>query len=149
LRWACFSTAVSLLFVLAPPAFAQQADGGHRGYPPITKFTNLQVFPKDIPPPDLIKQMRQFSADLGVHCGFCHEGNEEARQMNFPADGKPEKKTARVMIAMTAEINAKYLAMLPAGDAKASCYTCHRGHSKPEAQPPAPAPGAAPAAPAQ
>jgi hypothetical protein len=151
LRWASWSMAFSIGFFAASSAFAQQPAGNA----PPQKFTNLQVFPQDIPRADLIKQMRQFTVDLGVSCTFCHEENAQTHRPDFPADTKPEKKTARVMIAMTETINTKYLATLPVGDAKASCYTCHRGHSEPEAQPPAPpepargAPGGAPAAPPQ
>jgi Photosynthetic reaction centre cytochrome C subunit len=100
-------------------AVAQQPGG---------QFTNLQVLPKDIAAPDLMKLMAQYNQELGVQCSFCHDGN-------FAADSKPEKKIARIMISMTTDINTKYLATLPEGGAKASCYTCHRGHPEPEAPP--------------
>lgn len=51
-------------------------------------------------------------------------------QMDFPADGKRQKETARVMIAMTRDINARLAASIkkPAGDVtKVQCATCHRG----------------------
>jgi hypothetical protein len=150
LRWASLSMAFSVVFFVTCSALAQQPAGNA---PPL-KFTNLQVFPKDIPSADLLKQMRQFTVDLGVRCTFCHAENEQTHRPDFAADAKPEKATARIMIAMTETINTKYLATLPIGEAKASCYTCHRGHSEPEAQPPAPAepargaaPGGAPATP--
>lgn len=138
-----FSTviAASLLFSAAcvraqsaPPAAPPPM---HRELP---KPTNLQVLPKDIAPADLIAIMRQFTGDLGVHCGFCHEENAQTHRPDFASDAKPEKAAARVMIRMTNDINGKYLTELPDHGAmqKVSCGTCHRGQSTPAAFVPAP-----------
>ncbi len=40
---------------------------------------------------------------------FCHEVDETTHHANFAADSKPDKAIARTMIAMTEEINSKYL----------------------------------------
>ena len=125
-----FSTACS---ILGAGALAQQ--GPRRG-PPLEKPTNLQVLPKDISTQDLLKTMHGFTVDLGVRCTFCHAEDPQTHRINFALDTKPEKNTARVMIRMTRAINTQYLATLPGGEAKASCYTCHRGSSMPEMQPP-------------
>lgn len=116
----------------APSAVAQEGPG--RGFQ-IPPPTNLQVLPKDISTQELLKTMRQYAGDLGVRCGFCHATDPETHRPNFALDTKPEKSTARVMIKMTDAINAQYLATLPGGEAKVSCYTCHRGSSMPEARP--------------
>jgi hypothetical protein len=130
-------------WIAAPSAVAQE--GSRRGFqlpPP----TNLQVLPKDISQQDLLKTMQQYSTDLGVRCGFCHATDPQTHRPNFALDTKPEKNTARLMITMTEGINTKYLATLPGGEAKVSCYTCHRGSSMPEERPAAP-PGAGPGRP--
>ncbi|HEY7475817.1 MAG TPA: hypothetical protein VH679_12445 [Vicinamibacterales bacterium] len=41
------------------------------------KFTNLQVFPKDVAGQDLIAAMKQFCFDLGVRCEHCHAGGSD------------------------------------------------------------------------
>ena len=43
----------------------------------------------------------------------------------FEKDDKPEKQTARKMIALVRDANAKI------GAARVSCYTCHRGQQRP------------------
>jgi hypothetical protein len=96
--------------------------------------TNLKVLSKDIQVGDLIGIMLGYEKQLGVECEFCHTKGAP-RRLNFADDSKPEKITARTMIAMTNEINAKYLAKLKAPeqkpDQKVNCGTCHRGHSQP------------------
>lgn len=100
----------------------------------MSKPTNLQVLPKDISMKDLMATMHQFTGALGVHCNFCHEQNAQTHHMDFASDAKPEKAAARVMMRMTADLNAKYLTQLPdqGGMMQVSCGTCHRGHSTPE-----------------
>jgi hypothetical protein len=54
------------------------------------KFTNLQVFPKDISSKELISTMRGFCFSLGVRCEYCHAGkavfgwNASPATMAFP-----------------------------------------------------------------
>lgn len=129
--------ALNTLLFCPLAAFAQQgpAPGGPQG--PM-KFTNLQVLPQDIPPQKLFGLMRQYSQQLGVQCGFCHEIDQQTHRPKFASDAKPEKKTARLMIRMTEAIDQKYLAELPGGQEhkdEVSCWTCHRGHNMPDATP--------------
>jgi hypothetical protein len=77
--------------------------------------------------------MRAFRVALGVQCDTCHVRGD------FASDEKPEKETARMMIAMTREINAKFTD----GKQHVTCFTCHRGAEHPKT-----APDAAPAPPA-
>ena len=102
-------------------AFAQMPD----------RFTNLQVFPKDIPKKELTNIMRRFSFSLGVRCEFCHVQTAD-KKMNFPADDKKEKQTARLMLKMVSEINQNYINKIgkPA-PVEVRCVTCHRGLSQP------------------
>lgn len=106
------------------------------GPPPPPK--NLQVFPKDIPRPQLIANMKLFSQSLGVRCTFCHVGEEG--KLDFPSDGKQEKRTARKMLAMVHRINEQDFGVKDFANVKVTCFTCHRGSTKPVAMPPADAP---------
>ena len=58
--------------------------------------------------------------------------------MDYAADDKRQKLTARVMIAMTNDINARLAAALkkPAADVtRVQCATCHRGVTNPQQLP--------------
>lgn len=90
------------------------------------KFTNLQVFPKDIQKEKLMAIMRNFSFSLGVRCDYCHAETAE-HKMNFAADDKDEKKTARVMLHMVQSINSDYIKKLGSQPVEVRCVTCHRG----------------------
>jgi photosynthetic reaction center cytochrome c subunit len=83
-------------------------------------YKNIQVL-QGIPASQLIPTMRVFSAALGVRCGFCHMDGDQSSDM------KPEKGTARKMVAMMIEINkANFNARQ-----QVTCYTCHNGHNDP------------------
>ena len=99
---------------------------------------NLQVFPKDIPRPQLIANMKLFSQSLGVRCTYCHVGEEG--KLDFPSDAKKEKQTARKMLAMVHRINEQDFGVKDFANVKVTCFTCHRGSTKPIAMPPADAP---------
>jgi hypothetical protein len=117
----------------APPAAPAQPQQQRR---PIPKPTNLQVLPKDIAVTDLIATMRGYAGALGVECEFCHTRDPQTHRPNFASDVNPDKAIARTMIAMTNEINAKYLSQVKDPDATpadktVTCGTCHRGKSMP------------------
>jgi Photosynthetic reaction centre cytochrome C subunit len=95
--------------------------GGARRPPPEPK--NLKVL--KVPPSELMPLMRSFTVALGVKCDNCHV------QGNFAADDKPAKETARMMITMAQEVNAKF----PDGKVHVTCYTCHRGDLEPKTAP--------------
>jgi hypothetical protein len=102
----------------------------------LPKPVNLKVLPKDISPDQLMKTMQGFSGQLGVKCTFCHAMDAATKHPNFASDEKPDKNTARTMISMTNEINAKYLSQIHDPDATeadktVTCGTCHRGHNMP------------------
>ncbi|MGB0123251.1 MAG: c-type cytochrome [Silvibacterium sp.] len=120
----------------APSGQAGQAKAQAQAHHEMPKPTNLQVLAKDISGPDLIATMRGFTKALGVECEFCHAEDPQTQRLNIASDAKPDKKVARTMIAMTAEINAKYLSTVNDPDATpadktVTCGTCHRGHTMP------------------
>jgi hypothetical protein len=71
--------------------------------------------------------MQFMSASLKVKCQYCHTGD-------FASDAKDEKKTAREMIAMQDDINARHFN----GRTVVTCATCHGGRTRPLNFPPTP-----------
>ena len=130
---------VGCLSLISPVLRAQHADGP-AAVPAGKNLTQLQNAPAD----QIGPAMQFISASLGVECTFCHVAGK------MEADDKPAKKTAREMIAMTAEINKTHFGGRP----QMTCYSCHRGATRPVAipavlesdavvKPPMPAPPAA------
>jgi Photosynthetic reaction centre cytochrome C subunit/Tetratricopeptide repeat len=112
------------------PAPAQQP-------PPMT---NLQIYPKDTPRPEIVATMQGFVQALGVQsaggCGYCHVGTAPA--FDFASDTKPAKGVARKMILMSREITAKLpdVTGKPAAEVtRLRCATCHRGLAIPKLLP--------------
>ncbi|MGC2364527.1 MAG: c-type cytochrome [Candidatus Sulfotelmatobacter sp.] len=89
------------------------------------QFKNIQVL-KGIPADQLIPAMQFISASLGVECEFCHV------QGAFQKDDKKAKQIARKMIAMMFAINKDNFA----GHRQVTCYSCHRGSTRPVGMPP-------------
>jgi photosynthetic reaction center cytochrome c subunit len=102
-------------------ALAQHADGPAAA-PVYRNLTQLKSVPAD----QIGPAMQFISSSLGVECTFCHV------QGKMDADDKPAKKTAREMMAMTAEINKTHFGGRP----QMTCYSCHRGATRPVAVPP-------------
>lgn len=98
------------------------------------KFTNLQVLPKDISRADLQSTMRGFAFALNVRCEYCHVEKTGGKKsgLDFAADDKDTKKTARVMLQMVAAINHDYISKVPKTPAiQVQCVTCHHGLTEP------------------
>jgi tetratricopeptide (TPR) repeat protein len=88
------------------------------------------------PPPRTPRPNMQLIAEaLGVKCAYCHvEAPGTAAGLDFKSDANPKKRIARMMIAMTADINASIpvATLKPAGEAMTvHCMTCHRGLADP------------------
>jgi hypothetical protein len=123
---------LSAIVLATSPASAQQK------FPP-DKFVNLQVMPKDAPPGVVIAAMKNFTRGLGVRCDFCHVGEDGMAldTFDFVSDAKPQKNSARMMMRMAAEINQHITKMnpQPVEGQEVSCFTCHRGQTKPKHAP--------------
>ena len=115
-------------------ASAAQAPQQGGGAPP-PPLQNLQVFPKDTPRAQVVTAMQGFSAALGVTCNHCHVFNGPGDPMNdFVGDNKPTKNTARAMMRMVTDMNAKVPEAVgkPADQAaRVTCAMCHRGATTP------------------
>ena len=77
--------------------------------------------------------MNMMRASLGTHCDHCHVIGEE---WDFASDEKPRKKRARDMIQMVMDMNRTQFD----GRSVISCYTCHRGSTRPMNLVPLPTP---------
>ena len=97
------------------------------------KFTNLKVLPKDISRPELQSIMRGFAFALNVRCEYCHveKAGGKKFEMDFAADDKETKKTARVMLEMVGAINRDYISKVSKTPIQVQCVTCHHGLTEP------------------
>lgn len=100
---------VIVLFVLALSANAEQKN--------VKLLTGLTD-------PELQRTMNMIRASMGTHCDYCHVINKE---WDWASDEKPAKRRARKMIQMVMDLNRTSFGGLPI----VSCYTCHRGSTKP------------------
>ena len=82
------------------------------------KYKNIQMF-KGLPADRIESIMFAFKNSLGVECTYCHVKDQ------FEKDDKTTKQTARKMISIVRDSNAKL------GSARVSCFTCHRGQPRP------------------
>ena len=82
------------------------------------KYKNIQMF-KGLPADRIESIMFAFKNSLGVECTYCHIKDQ------FEKDDKTTKQTARKMISLVRDSNAKL------GAARVSCFTCHRGQPRP------------------
>jgi hypothetical protein len=120
----------------------ERGRGGQAQGPP----TNLQVLPKDMPREQVGDLMRNWSAQLGVQCVYCHVQEGPNGRNDRALDDKQTKKTARVMFTMMKNVNDTLTAGVgkqAADVTKVECGTCHRGQAMPkyEAPPALPAGG--------
>jgi len=121
LATALFFTALGLQGQDAPPPPAKKGPMAPK---------NLKVLPQDV---NIRETMGAFRTALGQQCTFCHVAGAGGGMPDFAADDNPKKITARQMIVMVNEINAKF----PDGKVHVACYTCHRGKNIPDMAPPA------------
>ena len=157
---ALIAVAAAAAIVACAPASARAQDARGRGPAPAPR--NLKVLPKDTSQQDVLALMQTFTRGLGVQCTYCHSeqtapllsAEEQAAQaaappvagrgrgrgrggpqIDFASDEKRQKQTARVMLAMTNDINARLAAAIhkPAADiTRVQCATCHRGITNPQ-----------------
>src|SRR4029077_18717873 len=95
------------VFILAVSALVSAQAPARGAAPPPPPLSNLQFFPKDIGRADLIATMQGFNQALGVGCDHCHMFQAGSPTNDLASDAKQTKKTARVMLAMTRDVNAK------------------------------------------
>jgi Photosynthetic reaction centre cytochrome C subunit len=98
---------------------------------------NIQVL-KGLPDSQLFTVMNFIRTSLGVSCAYCHV-NSGGDKWEWEKDDKPTKVIARQMMRMQFAINQgnKDIFGTTGG---VTCYTCHRGQTKPAIMPALPQP---------
>jgi len=81
---------------------------------------------KELTVDDFISSMGVISAALGYDCADCHPG-AGTDKVDFAIDTIQQKKTARRMIEMVADINSRHFAV----PGSVTCWTCHRQQERP------------------
>jgi hypothetical protein len=118
-----------VLFAAVASAQGGGVTGGVQVAPP-PPMTNLQIFPKDTPRPQVLATMQAFTQSLGVQCSYCHVFEGRGGRNDLASDEKPAKNAARGMMRLAREINTRLPeAVGKAADAttRVGCATCHRG----------------------
>ena len=82
---------------------------------------NVRVL-TDVPVKQWDDTMWFMGTSLGVTCDHCHTGQA------YENDDKKAKQTARAMIQMTRDLNARNFG----GRTRITCYTCHEGSLQPK-----------------
>jgi outer membrane lipoprotein-sorting protein len=101
---------LTAVFSAAQPARRTEAKTAEQVY------ENIKVL-RGTPADSFNQTMHLMSGQLGVDCEHCH------LQKDRVSDELEPKRTARLMIKMTADINRKSFEGKPV----VTCYTCHRG----------------------
>jgi len=91
-----------------------------------TVFKNVKVL-KGIPVDEFMDTMGMFASSLGYDCSSCHSPEIRTNREAFAVE-TPLVQRARGMITMMNAINRNYFR----GEARVSCFTCHRGNYNPE-----------------
>jgi len=99
--------------------------------PPMAEeaFKNIRVL-RGMPADEFMGTMGVFSAALGISCEDCH-GSGDTNWERYALDTSPRKTTARRMVQMMASINQGSFG----GRQVVTCYTCHRGSTRPRVTP--------------
>ena len=70
-------------------------------------FTNLQVLPKDIAKPDLVRIMKSFAITMEKRCSYCHVATDDLSQADFASDDKETKKKTRELLRFILDTQKK------------------------------------------
>ena len=126
-KYSLFIPIIAFILFIGAKQKQEQKDEG---------FKNLQVLPKDISGEKLDSIMDNFKFSLGVKCSFCHArfADTTIQHLDLVSDAKEEKKTARKMLLMVNDINAKNFSASKDTLQSVICFTCHRGATKPDSK---------------
>src|SRR5215217_3569482 len=130
----CISISISLILAFAVVVVRSQTTDK-----PVEQVRkNIQVL-KGLPDPQLFLVMNFVGDSLGVHCDYCHVKGEKNPQTGedtwlWEKDDKKQKLVGREMMRMVLELNQNKFKR----EAVVTCYTCHRGSTRPERMAPLP-----------
>ncbi|HYV83345.1 MAG TPA: c-type cytochrome, partial [Pyrinomonadaceae bacterium] len=128
-----------LLIFLAVGWKAKTAQTQSTGDKPVEQVRkNIQVL-KGLPDSQLFLLMNFVGDSLGVNCDYCHVKGEKNPQTGedtwlWEREDKKEKAAGRDMMRMVLELNRTRFSR----EAVVTCYTCHRGSTRPERMAPLP-----------
>jgi hypothetical protein len=130
-----------VLSLVLPAAAAAQQPGSAGATRP-----RLEVL-QSLPEAQLFPLMNLVGTSLGVRCDYCHvQANPDLSRTPsnlggwlWDRDDKPSKRRAREMMKMVVDLNASRFG----GEAKVTCFTCHRGTTQPTRLPSLPPPTSA------
>lgn len=128
-----------LLVFLALGWKAKTAQTQSTGDKPVEQVRkNIQVL-KGLPDSQLFLLMNFVGDSLGVNCDHCHVKGEKNPQTGddtwlWEREDKREKAVGREMMRMVLELNRTKFGRT----AVVTCYTCHRGSTRPERMAPLP-----------
>jgi outer membrane lipoprotein-sorting protein len=130
-RWAVAAVAAAWLGSAAlmagqappPPSQAQDQMLAERVFKNVTVLRGITV-------DEFMGTMGVFSAALGMSCEDCHTGSSNDWP-SYAADTSARKQVARRMVTMMAALNKQYFA----GRQVVTCFSCHRGASRPRVTP--------------
>jgi hypothetical protein len=104
-------------------AAAQGQDLSERVFKNVTVLRGISV-------DEFMGTMGVFSAALGFSCEDCHTASSND-WANYATDASPRKQMARQMVVMMQGINKQYFG----GRQVVTCFSCHRGSSRPKVTP--------------
>jgi hypothetical protein len=126
------TAAVAFAALLGASVSARQAPAQNA---PETGPMSDQVFKsvvllRGIPVDTFFEAMGMFASAMGEDCTFCHVSDAYFDKSAF-ARPTPRLQRARQMIVMMNALNKQYFA----GQARVTCFTCHRGGTVPTTAP--------------
>jgi len=135
--WRVLSLVLPAAATFAPLSAGATQQPGSAG----AKRPKLEVL-QSLPEAQLFPLMNLVATSLGVRCDHCHvQANPDLSKTPsnvggwvWDSDDKLPKRRAREMMKMVVELNSSRFK----GEAKVTCYTCHRGATQPSRLPPLP-----------
>ena len=129
---------ISILIIIAVSLLAVTASSQTADKPVEQVRKNIQVL-KGLPDSQLFLVMNFVGDSLGVHCDYCHVKGEKNPQTGedtwaWEKDDKKTKLVGREMMRMVLDLNHNVFKR----EAAVTCYTCHRGSTRPERMVPLP-----------
>src|SRR6266436_8962363 len=121
--------AAASAYVLCVGLASAQAGSGQKPQMAEDVFKNIQVL-KGISVDEFMATMGFFAASLGLNCTDCHISESSGDWARY-ADDTTLKRTTRRMIQMVNTINAGNFG----GRRAVTCYSCHRGTTRPKVIP--------------
>src|ERR1044072_934385 len=122
-RMVPFTRILLLSLAVAPFAIGVTAQGQKEEPKCEDVFQDIVVF-KGLPASDLIPSMEFMAASLHFECTDCHDAKDYSKTTRT-------KETARKMVLMQRDINAKNFA----GRNEVTCNSCHNGMEHPAGTP--------------